>query len=366
MGIWNVACVRVRLRNDSVVSSKPKSSIGGPSERHVRRWRRSLRNLSKHLLPAVVITVLLGAAIAAALTLFLTWLVLKIPPTGTLPAPGPNGTSPFLDVLKVALTVSAGIGGAVALVVAYRRQRHLEVDDAGRRSRYTSAAQQLGDPQAAVRLAGVYAMAHLADEWAEQRQQCVDVLCAYLRLPWAGDPTQLEPNTTTTEHTWPDGEGQRKVTKTYSGRAGEREVRQTLVRVIASHLQPDTGSITGSGVSWSDLDIDLTNAALPNADFSHAHFRGQTSLQAATFSGDSSFRGAQFSSDAIFTQAQFAHADFREAQFSSIADFDLANFSSKAEFDKAQFFSDANFRFARFSNRADFTDTKFSSTARFL
>jgi hypothetical protein len=87
-------------------------------------------------------------------------------------------------------------------------------------------------------------MAHLADEWAEQRQQCVDVLCAYLRLPWAGNPTQLEPNTTTTEHSWPDGEGQRKC---------EREVRQTLVRVIASHLRSDTGSITGpasAGRTW--------------------------------------------------------------------------------------------------------------------
>jgi hypothetical protein len=99
----------------------------------------------------------------------------------------------------------------------------------------------------------------LAREWAEQRQQCVGVLCAYLRLPWAGDPTELEPNTTITEHTWPEGKGQRKVTETYSGRAGEREVRQTLVRVIASHLRPDSES----GISWSDLDIDLTNAALP-------------------------------------------------------------------------------------------------------
>jgi hypothetical protein len=119
-------------------------------------------------------------------------------------------------------------------------------------------------------------MAHLADEWAEQRQQCVDVLCAYLRLPWAGNPTQLEPNTTTTEHSWPDGEGQRKC---------EREVRQTLVRVIASHLRSDTGSITGSSVSWSDLDIDLTNAALPNAEFRKAHFRRRTSYRRATFWG---------------------------------------------------------------------------------
>ena len=34
-------------------------------------------------------------------------------------APGANGSSPFLAILKVALTVAAGIGGALALVVAF-------------------------------------------------------------------------------------------------------------------------------------------------------------------------------------------------------------------------------------------------------
>jgi uncharacterized protein YjbI with pentapeptide repeats len=311
--------------------------------------------------------VLLGAAVAAGLTFFLTWLVLKIPPTGTLPAPGADGTSPFLDVLKVALTVSAGVGGAVALVVAYRRQRHLEVDDAGRRSRYTSAAQQLGDPQAAVRLAGVYAMAHLADEWAEQRQQCVDVLCAYLRLPGAGDhPTQLEPNTTTTEHTWPDGGGQRKVTKTYSGRAGEREVRQTIVRVIALHLRPHTARIAGSRISWSNLEIDLTNAALPNADFTDANFRGRISFRRATFSGYASFQGAKFSVAAPFHRATFSgDASFRWATFSGDASFAKTTFYGGADFQDAKFSLHAIFDEAKFSGGADFTEAKFSYPADF-
>src|SRR5215203_4605188 len=139
-------------------------------------------------------------------------------------------------------------------------------------------------------------MAHLADEWAEQRQQCVDVLCAYLRLPWAGNPTQLEPNTTTTEHSWPDGEGQRKC---------EREVRQTLVRVIASHLRSDTGSITGpasAGRTWISTSqtrpcqtptfVKPTSAAGPHTD-------GRPS-------GPASFGGVQFSAVAFFDDAQFS------------------------------------------------------------
>jgi len=55
--------------------------------------------------------------------------------------------------------------------------------------RFATAAGQLGsDKQPALRLAGVYAMAGLADDWPENRQTCIDVLCAYLRLPYDPDP----------------------------------------------------------------------------------------------------------------------------------------------------------------------------------
>jgi hypothetical protein len=49
-------------------------------------------------------------------------------------------------------------------------------------TRYQDAATQLGSDKAAIRLAGVYAMARLADDWEEEAQTCVDVLCAYLRM----------------------------------------------------------------------------------------------------------------------------------------------------------------------------------------
>src|SRR5215470_7603726 len=55
--------------------------------------------------------------------------------------------------------------------------------------RFATAAEQLGsDKPAAVRLAGVYAMTGLADDWQENRQTCVNVLCAYLRMPYEPDP----------------------------------------------------------------------------------------------------------------------------------------------------------------------------------
>jgi hypothetical protein len=88
------------------------------------------------------------------------------------------------------------VGAAFALVIGYRRAR---VEEAGahrddRRlfsTRYQDAADLIGHDQAAVRLAGIYAMARLADDWVEQRQQCIDVLCRRHRNrpeEWPGGP----------------------------------------------------------------------------------------------------------------------------------------------------------------------------------
>src|SRR5690606_34616072 len=101
-----------------------------------------------------------------------------------------------LSALKFAGGLVLGVGGSVALVVAYRRQRlgeeeHLRQDQASLRDRtrlynerFARAADQLGSERAAVRLAGIYAMAGLGDDWEEGRQACIDVLCAYLRMPF--------------------------------------------------------------------------------------------------------------------------------------------------------------------------------------
>src|SRR5699024_8601297 len=101
-----------------------------------------------------------------------------------------------LDVVQIVLAVMAGLGAVLLGVYAYRRQRLQEVasardDQAQFLERYNAATSQLADDKAAARLAGIYAMARLADDWPDQRQQCVDVLCAYLRMPPAaaeGDP----------------------------------------------------------------------------------------------------------------------------------------------------------------------------------
>jgi hypothetical protein len=58
---------------------------------------------------------------------------------------------------------------------------------------FATAADQLGSDKPAVQLAGMYAMAGLAADWEENQQTCVDVLCAYLRMPYEPDPGQDAP-----------------------------------------------------------------------------------------------------------------------------------------------------------------------------
>ena len=103
-----------------------------------------------------------------------------------------------VGVLQLVFASVAGAGALVALIVAYRRQKIAEADSVHDRTRvfnerFTAIAAQLGDAQPAVRLAGVHAMAGLADDWKQNRQTCVDVLCAYLRLPYDPDPGDRMP-----------------------------------------------------------------------------------------------------------------------------------------------------------------------------
>lgn len=71
-------------------------------------------------------------------------------------------------------------------------------------------------------------MASLADEWLEQRQVCIDVLCAYLRIPY--EPALDSP--------WQHDE--------------ESEVRLSITSVISdicAPARPSTGRATSS--TWS-------------------------------------------------------------------------------------------------------------------
>jgi hypothetical protein len=86
----------------------------------------------------------------------------------------------------------------------------------------------------------MYALARLADDWAEERQICIDVLCAYLRMPY--QPIKDPVERVGVESVAPapvvapmdNGES----AQGWEARRQERLVRQTVLRIIAAHLRP--------------------------------------------------------------------------------------------------------------------------------
>lgn len=341
------------------------------------KWRKrpSRGQRQPPLLAAILLVVVAALTVAALTTMGLNWLV-RAEPFWSIPvpysAPTANGWrdargADVLELVKIALTVAAGLGGAVALTVAYRRQALAEVtsqrDEArAHRDRYGAAAAQLGDDDAAVRLAGVYAMSNLADDWEEQRQQCVDVLCAYLRLPWNPQHEPSRPAISETVEKIPSRRDQTRTTTTYGypNQPGEIEVRRTILRVIADHLRGDS-AIPGP---WSNLAFDFTAATLPDINFSQTLLPPRLSLAHATFSGEARFDGATFPGNASFSGATFSgNAWFSGATFSEATWFDGATFSANAWFSGATFSGAAWFTGSTFSGNASFTGSTFSGNA---
>jgi uncharacterized protein YjbI with pentapeptide repeats len=293
---------------------------------------------------------------------------------------GGQGATVQLDAIRTAGTLVIGTGGAVALLLTARRQRYTELtlvhtdrDAIERRitELYTKAADQLGSEQAPVRLAGLYALERLAHSTVEHRQTMVDVICAYLRMPYpppppAGGrsyrslgPTQQRRARTRAYGTLaatPTSRGSRQVHAEQ-----ERQVRLTAqnillrnLRVIPQRRRWWQRTPPSAVPAWPGIRLDLTEALL--LDFSLS----ECQLDHADFAL------ADFTGEADFTNAQFVDgADFSSTRFSNWANFDLARFTGRADFSSARFARRADFNSARFTGRADFGHAQFTGRADF-
>ncbi|MBO2463928.1 pentapeptide repeat-containing protein [Actinomadura violacea] len=287
--------------------------------------------------------------------------------------PKPLDTTAQLELLKLVFALVAGIGALVALVTAYRRQR---VDEAaGERAErvqahaekvardaahdaterrvtdlYGQAVEQLGHDKAAVRLGGLYSLERLAQDHPDHRQTVIDVVCAYLRMPF----TIPAPSTAEQQAAGPGADVARQ----------ELQVRLTAQRVLKRHLTRPSDQ-DRRAAHWPDIQIDLTGALLIDFDFIEGHAT-QATFANAQFSGDAWFGGAQFSGDTWFSGAQFSgYAGFGDAKFSRDAGFEGAQFSGDAGFGGAEFSGYSGFDSAQFSGDAWFGDAQFSGDAQF-
>ena len=299
----------------------------------------------------------LGTALAVSFTVavvglaglaWLAWILLGAAGYRRHGAPALKDT---VSVLQLVFAAVAGAGALVALIVAYRRQKVAEADFLHDRTRvfnerFTAIAAQLGDAQPAVRLAGVHAMAGLADDWKQNRQTCVDVLCACLRLPYDPDPGD---DATPAERT---------------AYRANREVRHTIIRLIGAHLY------SWATVFWQGLSFDFTGVVFDGGDFSDAQFSGGTVwFNGAKFSGQVDFSRTKFSGGQIyFSNAVFSGGElsFGEAEFTGgRVHFNDAKFSSgKVDFDAAEFSGGlVSFNDAKFSGaEVTFGSAKFSGS----
>ncbi|MER7460747.1 pentapeptide repeat-containing protein [Micromonospora sp. NPDC126480] len=329
-----------------------------------------------------------------------------------------------VDAIRTGLTVVAGTGGGLALLLAARRQwlseraqRHQEavaaaeqahrervqahaetVADAAHRQQdrqaataehdaaerrltelYTRAVELLGSDNPAVRLGGVYALERLGQDNPGQRPTIVAVLCAYLRMPPADD-------------------------------ARESEVRRTAQRVLTRHLRATDDrfwpgvnlDLTGARLDAFDAsgctltDADLTGAVCTGTtDLTGARVHGRLSLSATfeelildevtgdaeiTLDGASieraSFDRADLSGPLSGRRATVGRATFRGTTFRGPVTLDIARFPESATFREAAFLSGlsmehvvfggyAGFRQARFAELALFRFTEFAGEAWF-
>lgn len=254
------------------------------------------------------------------------------------------------------------VGGGAA--IAFRRQTTLErqstLDHSKERratytdlhARYQQAAGQLGHERAMIRIAGVYALEALADEWGAlgekaQRDVCIDLLCGYLRS---------SPETNFEDH---DGLPQAVMAD------DEADVRRAITTVIARHLRDrDDGRAQGE---WSNHDYDLTGATFASrTSFQGVHFAGKSVFAEATFIGSANFHLASFHQRAVFDEVTFSgDSRFDWANFHDVTGFDGATFSGHTEFNLANFHQGAWFEHATFSGHASFSGTNFHDEAMF-
>ena len=305
----------------------------------------------------------------------------------------------------------------------HTRQIHAE-----RRSRYTTAVEQLANEKAAVRLGGIYTLVGLADEWLaddsltkdkqnEEGQVIINNLCSYIRLPFPLaekidehkahkkfeelkekesenllsklEPFELKALSKRFANSQ-DYKEPEDITADYATFHEEQDVRRTIFvemgkrsSVISNKEESD---VTVTPGAWSDFDFDFSRApifyplnglTIEKGNFSNAKFYADTTFfkvafnsnanfGKATFNSDPNFGKATFNSDAYFGEATFnSDAYFGEATFNSDTYFSEATFNSDTYFDEATFNSDTYFSEATFNSDTYFSEATFNSDAYF-
>ncbi|MGW4208334.1 pentapeptide repeat-containing protein [Lentzea sp. NPDC004789] len=231
-----------------------------------------------------------------------------------------------LDAIRTALSLAIGTGGAFALWLTARKQRSTEIqivessriaeetkrhqeriaessefDTRERRitDLYTKAVEQLGSEKAPVRLGGLYALERLAHGNADHCQTIINILCAYLRMPYHL-PVDTEPNY---YQSAPPSILEGK-TKDELYPYEELQVRLTAQRILQSLLRADESHPLNTCDCKDVYDISLRGAVLVGLELRRCHI-GRADFAHAKFVSTPHIRETVFRRDVWFYEADF-------------------------------------------------------------
>ncbi|WP_314365764.1 pentapeptide repeat-containing protein [Rothia mucilaginosa] len=338
---------------------------------------------------------------------------------------------------QLILYTTGGVLGVITLGETHRKNNqekeknendHTRQVYAERRSRYTTAVEQLANEKAAVRLGGIYTLVGLVDEWLtddtlnpkerqKEGQVIINNLCSYIRSPFPlaeeieeyEARKELEKLQKTESEKLREAESSRlqvllkrfedsgeyekskDITADYAKFHEEQDVRRTIF-VEMSKRSRDIIKEKGMAIDavqriWSNFDFDFSRAPIfyplssltiekgnfssakfySNADFNGTAFTQTADFSEATFTQTANFGGATFTQTANFSEATFTqNADFIGATFTQTANFSEATFTQNAHFIRATFTQNAHFSRATFTQNADFSWVIFTQNAHFI
>jgi len=337
---------------------------------------------------------------------------------------------------QLILYTTGGVLGVITLGETHRKNNqekeknendHTRQVYAERRSRYTTAVEQLANEKAAVRLGGIYTLVGLVDEWLtddtlnpkerqKEGQVIINNLCSYIRSPFPlaeeieeyEARKELEKLQKTESEKLREAESSRlqvllkrfedsgeyekskDITADYAKFHEEQDVRRTIF-VEMSKRSRDIIKEKGMAIDavqriWSNFDFDFSRAPIfyplssltiekgnfssakfySNADFNGTAFTQTADFSEATFTQTANFGGATFTQTANFSEATFTqNADFIGATFTQTANFSEATFTQNAHFIRATFTQNAHFSEATFTQNAYFRGATFTQNAYF-
>lgn len=270
----------------------------------------------------------------------------------------PSLTQPWATLIAgAAVLISALIAAGVGVYNRRQAERHFQKthdrESVGAlRGRYTTAAEQLAHDSAAIRLAGVYAIVALADDWHlhgsdDERQVCIDLLLAYLRTPQRSPDITLDSGYSPDKGSFESWSREREEWSLAEDR--EREVRRTIVAVLNRRRRLEVANAK----SWAATDCSFASTDLSRLEMDGMNFAGaklsHARLDKATLRS-ACFAGATLTS-ASLRGANMADANLKGASLHSTmldrADLSGANFADAhmlLTFMREAILSDADFR----------------------